>query len=121
MHALGYEWFHEGTHPHNLIVEAYRAGFRDGRKSPEPRVFRAGDPEPGPEVGAVIDSEGDVWVRKGDARKGEDSWGVGCDGWTWVLQYGPLVGLPPLPDWLAAVKADDTGRRAAAESTGGAR
>lgn len=108
LHDLGYVWLNPSGNPRqvpdvaNSILEAYHAGVRDGRRTPhEPPVFRSGDPEPGPEVGGVLDSEGDVWARKGD-----DSWGMECDGWTWALQYGPLVGLPPLPDWRAAVKAD---------------
>ncbi|MGH8572432.1 MAG: hypothetical protein ACREX8_07650 [Gammaproteobacteria bacterium] len=93
----------------SAVLEAYRAGFADAVKPHQPQVFRSGDPEPGPAVGAVLDSKGDVWARKGDAHKGDDCWGVGGDSWTWVLQYGPLVSLPALPDWSAAVKADGRG------------
>lgn len=103
LHELGYEWLTEGGSQNN-IVEVYRAGFRDGRKSPQPRVFRAGDPEPGPEITSVLDRDDDIWVRGGYG------WGLSADGatpWAEVVDsYGPLVACSPLPDWLAAVKAD---------------
>lgn len=117
LHGLGYEWFTEDVAPNNAVVEVYRAGFRDGRKPPEPRVFRDGDPEPGPEVDAVLDADGDVWTPH------LDEWVCGATTALWpdiFADFGPLVACAPLPDFRAAVDADNEKRRAAAESAGGA-
>lgn len=68
------------------------------------RVFRKGDPPPGPEVKAVVDNKGEMWPRVDEV-----TWQ--CPGgaqWSWedALVYGPLVACEPLPDYDAAVAAD---------------
>lgn len=96
------------------ILRAYRAGFADARKPPEPRVFRAGDPEPGPEVLAVVDRDGDTWHRDEQGRCGEwaiEAQGGGTD-WDAILPFAPLVACLPRADYAAAVRADQE-RRAA--------
>lgn len=105
------------TGPAGAVLEAYRAGFAAGRNPPEARVFRAGDPEPGPEVTAVLDGDEDRWTRDG-------AWWTLCGGlrrgWPALLEaYGPLVHVPQF-DYDAALDAD-AARRAASESSGGAR
>lgn len=101
-------------------LDAYRAGFRDGRKPVEPQVFREGDPAPGPETTAVMDRDLDVARRYGD-RWGYSTYDDGADReWGQLLTYGPLLDCSALPEYHAAVQADHR-RRAAARSAGGAR
>lgn len=119
LHALGYEWFNENSHDTH-IAEAYRAGFRDGSKPPEPRVFLQGDPEPGPEI-TVIDEDGDAWSRDGGL------WWLGSSHYKhWddlQLCHGPLVAgvgvVSPMSYYHAAIAADRE-RRNAEQAAGGA-
>lgn len=125
LHELGHFWLDSAGNLLGVIevdaaiLQAYRAGFAAARTPPELRVFRAGDPEPGPEVTAVVDADGDMWQRY------DTQWGLSGAGrtpWTQLVEsYGPLVaGIPrPLDAYDAAVDAAALSR-AAAESAGGA-
>jgi len=56
---------------------------------PEPRVWRAGDDEPGEDVRAVLDCNGDLWQPDGDGY-----WRSRFDGpllWRWLAFETPLV------------------------------
>lgn len=118
LHALGYEWVELDSSPNGAVVKLYRAGFRDGSKSSGPRVFRDGDPEPGPEVQAVLDCDEEMWVRRGQA------WSLGGveeRPWDRLLHpYGPLVACALLSPYRAALDADAK-RHPVAESAGGVR
>lgn len=102
------------------VLDAYRAGFRDGRKPPESRVFLQGDPEPGPEI-TVIDEDGDVWSRDGGLW-----WLCSSHYKHWddlQLCHGPLVAagvgvVSPMSYYRAAIAADRE-RRTAEQATGG--
>jgi hypothetical protein len=75
-------------------VRALLAAERDATPArPEPRVWNAGDPEPGPDVQYVRDSENDVWTRYGNG------WDIpGCADmrlWAALLaHFGPLTEAP---------------------------
>lgn len=81
-----------------------------------PRVFREGDPPPPPDVKAVLDNRGAVWPR---IEGTDDFYCSGGDAWPWpyVLTFGPLVECHPLPDYRAAVEADERSRSNAVGST----
>lgn len=124
LQALGLAWVDHVRLLTRIEVEpallaAYRAGFRDGSKPPETRVFRAGDPEPGPEVIAVEDEDGEIWNRY------NGGWGLGATqtaSWQLALTYGPLVAGLPAPNAAYDVAvAADAERRAAEQAAGGAR
>ena len=94
----------DDTSPDDSVAAAVARALLD---LPEhPRVFRRGDPEPDPEVHAVLDIDGDVWNRTRDGwqmtDKGED--------WAHVLSFEPLVACHPLPDYESAVAADAVAR-----------
>lgn len=116
LRAIGYVNF--GTP--SEVLEVYRAGFADGRKLPEPRVFHRGDPEPGLDVMAVLDGDGDVWVRS-SVPGGDWHCPVGIGDWEQVQFYAPLVACLPVPDYVAVVGADADRRAAAGGSAGGDR
>jgi hypothetical protein len=66
------------------------------------RVFRAADPEPA-DLLAVLDPDGDVWVRGGDGRWSYDGWESDLN-WALMLEeYGPLVAVD-LPDYCGACR-----------------
>lgn len=108
----------------SAVLEAYRAGFAEGAApllqagpqslqilelARDPRVFRLGDDDPGSDVEAVIDHDGDVWVRAATSEDAEWSCAIEIGGWVHMLSYGPLVALP-VPDYAAAVAADEQRR-----------
>lgn len=88
--------------PERTVLQAYRAGVRDGSR---PRVFWPGEPEPTEPV-ALMDGDGTVedWTpdhgRPGPVNGGE----IWSD---YIAEYGPLVAVP---DHAAAVRADDKRR-----------
>lgn len=54
-----------------------------------PRVWRSGDEEPGEDVRAVLDSDGDVWQPDGDGY-----WRSRFDGplrWRWLVFESTVV------------------------------
>ncbi|MGH3795997.1 MAG: hypothetical protein ACRDSP_14030 [Pseudonocardiaceae bacterium] len=102
----------------SAVLEAYRAGFAEGATPPTPRVFRDGDPEPGPDITAVLDEDGDVWVHR-TPYVGEWSCAVETTDWVRLLTYAPLVACKPLPDFATAVAADEQRRATSTKETHG--
>lgn len=64
------------------------------------QVFRAGAPDPGPEVVAVLDVDSDIYRREGRAWRRDGSPHI-LD-WAAVLRYWPLLNCPA--DYLAALQ-----------------
>lgn len=91
-----FDIYEEGDEPGPSVL-AYRAGFRDGRKAPV--IFRAGYPEPGPDVRYVLDDEEGTWCR---SPLGGGWWTNGlCD-----VQWSQLpdVVAVPVDRYLAALR-----------------
>lgn len=106
----------EAARAEKALADAARCAGLAGEHAPQLRVFHEGDPEPGPEVAAVLDGGDVVWWRK------DDEWVDFAGSWSWqamVSRYGPVVACGPLPDYQAAVETDDQ-QRAAAHFAGGA-
>jgi hypothetical protein len=80
----------------SAVYDAYVTDSRD-QPDTEPRTWAEGDPEPGPEVRAVRDRDGDVWPRrkrKGGWRFDRRDYGYGplIKDWDWLaLNHGPLT------------------------------
>ena len=82
-----------------ILVAAIRRLDRAGQAAPPdgPRRWALPD-EPGPEVTAVRDRDGDVWYRTVDGWKlNPDPMYVG-DTWAQVLQNAPLTDVTPAAD-----------------------
>lgn len=88
------------------VLQAYRAGVRDGSQAAKPRVFHVGDPEPDKPT-PLLGPDGDVEVwTPGEGRPGPVN-----SGETWpqyITEYGPLV---EAPDFDTAIRADEQRRR----------
>ena len=92
--AAGSEHTHDsyyGTRPWPTTNDDFLP-HRLRRTAPEPRVFRAGDPEPD-DVRAVLDRDGNVWQRSA-YLDGTGWWMSDVDyafSWSGALKHGPLV------------------------------
>jgi hypothetical protein len=79
------------------IEDLYAAVLHDPADEPTPRTWQAGDPEPGPEVKAVRDRDGDLWKRR-KHKGGWRSYTMGVCQW----HDGP-IGWAPLTDATSEV------------------